>query len=88
MTAVHREGTGLGYDIDLYKIAENLVKIPIIASGGGKDLNSMREVFDKTKLSAAAAGNNFVYYGSRKAVLINYPDKETIVSLMEHYEDH
>ena len=88
LTAVHREGTGLGYDIDLYKIAENLVKIPIIASGGGKDLNSMREVFDKTKLSAAAAGNNFVYYGSRKAVLINYPDKETIVSLMEHYEDH
>ena len=48
----------------------------------------MKEVFDKTKLSAVAAGNNFVYYGSRKAVLINYPDKEIIVNLMKHYEDY
>jgi cyclase len=88
LTAVHKEGTGLGYDIDLYKIVENAVSIPIIASGGAQNLESIIELFDKTNLSAAAVGNSFIYFGSRKAVLINYPSKEEINKIMEKYENN
>jgi len=88
LTAVHKEGTGLGYDIDLYKIVENTVGIPIVASGGAQNLESIIELFDKTNLSAAAVGNSFIYFGSRKAVLINYPSKEEINKIMEKYENN
>ena len=88
LTAVHREGTGLGYDIDLYKMVENIISIPIVASGGAQNLDSVIELFDRTKLSAAALGNSFIYFGSRKAVLINYPSQEEISKIMEKYENN
>jgi cyclase len=34
LTSVDQEGTGLGFEKDLYKIVSNSVPIPVIASGG------------------------------------------------------
>ena len=83
MTSIDREGKRTGFDIDLYQICDELVTIPIIANGGACNLNSFVELFDKTRLSSASAGSCFVYYGKRKAVLINYPNKDDLNLLFE-----
>ena len=84
MTSIDREGKRIGFDIDLYQICDELVTIPIIANGGACNLNSFEELFDKTRLSSASAGSCFVYYGKRKAVLINYPNKDDLNLLFEN----
>ena len=86
LTSIDHEGKRIGFDIDLYQICDGLVTIPIIANGGACNLNSFEELFDKTRLSSASAGSCFVYYGKRKAVLINYPNKDDLNLLFEKYE--
>ena len=55
LNSISNEGTKNGFDINLYKQVENEFDIPIIASGGASSFESFIELFDKTKLSAAAA---------------------------------
>ena len=86
LTSIDKEGSRSGFDIQLYEFVKNLVNIPIIAHGGASNLISFEELFNKTFISAAAGGSSFVYYGNRKAVLINYPTKKEIQNLMEKYE--
>lgn len=87
LTSIDKEGTRSGFDIELYKHIEDQVKLPIIAHGGASDINSFTELFDKTDISSASAGSTFVYFGKRKAVLINYPKKKDIDMLLEKYEN-
>ena len=86
VTSIESEGTRLGFDMNLFEEISSIASIPIIANGGAKDIKSFQKLFDETNISAAAAGACFVYYGQRKAVLINYPDLKSINSLMERYE--
>lgn len=86
LTSVDRDGTKKGLNINLYKYCEKFVQIPIIASGGVKNLDDLVNLFDSTTLSAASAGSNFVFFGARDAVLINYFDIETTEKLMAKYE--
>ena len=86
LTSIDNEGKRCGFDIELYKLCHELVSIPIIAHGGAANLNSFIDLFDNTKISAASGGSCFVYYGKRKAVLINYPNKLEINELMNKYE--
>ena len=86
LTSIDKEGSRSGFDIKLYELVKNLVNIPIIAHGGASNLISFEELFNKTFISAAAGGSSFVYYGNRKAVLINYPTIKEIQNLMEKYE--
>ncbi len=86
LTSIDQEGKRNGFDIDLYKEIQEEVSLPIIAHGGAANLNSFSELFDKTNISSAAAGTAFVYFGKRKAVLINYPEKKEIDLLMQKYE--
>ena len=86
ITSIDKEGTQKGLDIDLIKEIEKKVDIPIIASGGVGKFEDLIEYFDNFSGSALACGTFFVFYGSRKAVLINYPDKKRIENLMNKYE--
>ena len=86
LTSIDREGTKTGYDIDLYKSVEGIVKIPIIANGGVGKNEHFEELFSSTNLSAASAGTKFVYFGNRNAVLINYPDDKYLLNLQTKYE--
>ena len=74
LSDISRDGTGKGFDIDFIKKISNLVNIPIVASSGSKDMESVSELIKNTSCSAAAAGDMFVYYGRFKSVLISYPD--------------
>ena len=86
LTSINNEGSRSGFDLELYKRIDKLVNIPIIANGGAKNLADFEKLFSKTNISSASGGACFVYYGSRKAVLINYPNKFEINEIMERYE--
>ena len=86
LTSIDKEGTRTGFDIDLYKLIQNEVHLPIIAHGGASGISSFDKLFEKTNISSASAGSAFVYFGKRKAVLINYPEKKEIDLIMAKYE--
>ena len=86
LTSIDYEGKRCGFDIDLYKSIENLTNLPIVANGGGADNSSFTDLFDQTNLSAASAGSLFVFFGNRKAVLLNYPNNQIMKKLMNKYE--
>ena len=86
LTSIDREGTRKGFDIELYKLIQNEVHLPIIAHGGASGIGSFNELFDNTDISSASAGSAFVYFGKRKAVLINYPEKKELDLIMTKYE--
>jgi len=81
VNSIDRDGTGLGYDIDLVKDLSSLISVPLIALGGANSIDQMKEVIENGGASAAAAGSRFVFHGPRKAVLINYPEREELISL-------
>lgn len=59
ITSIDRDGTELGYDIELTEIISNAVSVPVIASGGGGRLEHFYEVFAKAKADAALAASVF-----------------------------
>ncbi len=74
LSDISRDGTGKGFDIDFIKKISDLVNIPVVASSGSKDMESVSELIRNTNCSAASAGDMFVYYGRFKSVLISYPE--------------
>jgi len=62
LNSVNRDGMKNGYDLELYTKALEVTQTPLIAMGGAKNPYNLRELFDKTDLSAAAAANFFHYY--------------------------
>ena len=70
----------------MYEYVKNAVHIPLIASGGAKNMENIINFFNKSPFSAVSCGKIFVFYGNRDAVLINYPDKITIENMMNNYE--
>jgi len=76
--SVDRDGTYLGYDIDLIKKVSESVSIPVVALGGARDYSDFSLAIKNGFTSAVAAGSCFIYHGPRRAVLINYPSKSEI----------
>lgn len=78
VTAVDREGTMSGYDLEIVRDVAVSVDVPVIASGGAATINDLLLAVRDGKASAAAAGAMFVFNGPHRAVLISYPSKETL----------
>lgn len=72
--SIERDGMMQGYDIPLVKSISEAVTIPVIALGGAGTLSHMKQAYNEAYASGMAAGSMFVFQGSRKGVLINYPD--------------
>jgi imidazole glycerol-phosphate synthase subunit HisF len=81
INSIDRDGTMLGYDLDMIKGITTLTSLPVIACGGAGSLNDLHHAVISGGASAAAAGSLFVYHGARNAVLINYPEKEVLTNL-------
>jgi len=81
VNSIDNDGTMQGYDLEVTKLISENVSIPVIALGGAGNLSDFKLAVEKGNASAVAAGSLFVYYGPRRAVLINYPDRETINQL-------
>ena len=61
LTSMDTDGMKTGFDIELLNAVCDVVKIPVIASGGCGTLEHFSEVFQKTKASAALAASLFHY---------------------------
>lgn len=61
LTSMDTDGTKNGFDIELLNAVCNVVKIPVIASGGCGKLEHFSEVFEQSKASAALAASLFHY---------------------------
>jgi cyclase len=55
LTSMDRDGTGLGYDLELLRAASGSVSLPIIASGGAGSLAHLAEAFQAGAHGALAA---------------------------------
>lgn len=75
LNSIDNEGTYSGYDLDLIKRVSREVSVPLVALGGARNFEDFSFAINDAHASAVAAGSIFVYHGSRKAVLINYPTK-------------
>lgn len=64
LTSINNEGTGKGFDIDLYEKASKICKIPLLAHGGAKNPNDVYNVFSNTEVDGAiiASAFHFNYY--------------------------
>lgn len=72
LTAVDRDGTMSGMDLDLIREGASKVSVPLVAAGGAGSLADIQAAAD-AGASAVGVGAFFVYHGPRRAVLITYP---------------
>lgn len=79
---VARDGTGVGYDLELVRRVAEGVDVPVIICGGAGTLEHFREAVC-AGASAVAAGSMFVYVGKHRAVMINYPKRDTLERIFE-----
>jgi cyclase len=77
--SVDKDGTWDGYDFDLVNQIALESKIPIIASGGCGNVNDVKKVLYDSGANAAAVGSMAVYSKKGMGVLINFPDRNTII---------
>ncbi|MBN38080.1 MAG: imidazole glycerol phosphate synthase subunit HisF [Opitutae bacterium] len=81
LNSVNRDGMMSGYDLDIInQVAEN-ISLPLVACGGAGSLNHMQQAIAEGKASAVGAGSLFIFHGTHKAVLINYPKQEKLIEL-------
>ena len=73
VNSIDRDGTMVGYDLELTRSITSVVRIPVIACGGAGKLDDFRCAVSEGGASAVAAGSLFVFHGKHRAVLINYP---------------
>ncbi len=76
--SMEKDGTRMGYDIDLIRSISEAVAIPVIALGGAGSENDLVRAYHEGYANGLAAGSLFVYQGTKKGVLISYPEKNRI----------
>lgn len=81
VNAIDKDGMMQGYDLPLIKKISDEISIPLVACGGAGNYLHFNEAVNQSHASAVAAGSLFVYYGPRKAVLINYPTQEELLKM-------
>jgi cyclase len=80
INSIDRDGTGTGYDLKLIQEVTKAVNIPVIALGGAGTLDHMKAAVD-AGASAVTAGSMFVFFGRRRAVLINFPERAELQAM-------
>jgi len=81
------DGTMNGYHFNLIDLIKDEIGVPLTVMGGAGSHNDIEMLFSKYGLIGAGVGSLFVFKGSYKAVLINYPnliEKENI--MCSYYE--
>lgn len=59
LNSIDRDGTGLGYDLDLLRLVKKSVRIPVIASSGAGGVEDFVRAFEETDVEAALAAGIF-----------------------------
>jgi cyclase len=74
---IDRDGTYKGYDAQLIRDVSAAVSIPVVAVGGASSLEDFHQALE-AGASAVAAGSLFVFQRPHRAVLISYPDQDSL----------
>lgn len=82
LTAIDKDGTQEGYDVELIRSVSNAVGVPVIACGGAGRVDDFRSAVKEGGASACAAGSMVVYFGRNRAVLINFPERKKLEEVL------
>jgi cyclase len=77
VNSINEDGKMEGYDFKLCDLVRELTKTPMTILGGAGKLDDIKDAISRYKTIGVAAGSLFVFKGIYKAVLINYPDRDT-----------
>jgi cyclase len=77
---VDRDGTMVGYDLDLVRAVAK-APVPVVVCGGAGTMQHLSQAIHEGGASAVAAGSMFVFHGKHRAVLINYPKASELENL-------
>jgi cyclase len=87
LTAIDREGTMQGYDLELTRAVASAVNVPVVAHGGAGKRSELAAPVTLAGASAVAAGSLFVYQGPQRGVLINYPSRAQLGRMFQVDEE-
>jgi cyclase len=73
VNSIDHDGMMKGYDLDLAKQVRAATRLPMTVLGGAGSLADIGKLIEACGVLGAAAGSLFVFKGTYKAVLINYP---------------
>jgi cyclase len=85
VNAIHCDGVMKGYDLELARRVRESTSLPITVMGGAGSLRDISALIQALGTIGAAAGSLFVFKGSFRAVLINYPsrsEKDALVAAL------
>jgi cyclase len=77
LNSIERDGTYLGYDIEMLQQITKALSIPVIACGGAGNVTDFKKA-KQNGASAVAAGSMFVFQRPHQAVLISYPTQNEL----------
>lgn len=77
VNSIDRDGTMLGYDLELVRRVADSVQVPVVACGGAGNIQHLADAIHGGA-SAAAAGSLFVFHGPLRGVLISYPSQQEL----------
>ncbi|MCC6338259.1 MAG: imidazole glycerol phosphate synthase subunit HisF [Myxococcales bacterium] len=81
LTAIDREGTWSGYDLELVRQVSRRVSVPVIANGGAGSVGHLAAAI-RAGASAVAVGSMVVFQGEGLGVLVNFPDQHELRSAL------
>lgn len=75
INSIDRDGAMEGYDIDLVHNIREAISLPLTVLGGAGSIKDIVKLIHYFGIIGAAAGSLFVFKGTFRAVLINYPSR-------------
>lgn len=78
INSIDNDGMMCGYDLQLIKKITENTSLPVIACGGAGKISDLALAVKNAGAHAVAAGSLFVFWGPRRAVLINYPQEDEL----------
>lgn len=78
VNSIDHDGSLTGYDEVLIRRVTACSNVPVIACGGAAKVTDFKVAVMNGKASAVAAGAMFFFKGGFNAVLVNYPDQQTL----------
>jgi cyclase len=82
VNSIDRDGTWEGYDIELLRKVTAAVEIPVIALGGAGTVDHLGRAVREGGASALAVGSMVVYSGKGMGVLIKFPSRQELESVL------
>lgn len=73
VNSINQDGRMTGYDLELAAQVRGATRVPMSVLGGAGSLADIAALLERCGVIGAAAGSLFVFKGTLRAVLINYP---------------